>query len=259
MRHVLALIGSPRKGETYKAVQRLEEEMKKHGPVEFEYVMLRDLNLQDCLGCHACFMKGQEFCPEAAKVKAMQEKMMAADAVVLASPAYNQGITAILKKFLDYYTFLWHRPALFGVKFFGVATGGGVFGGIFKAMKTNAESWGGTWAGSLGVPHYESLTRKYRAKQDRDFVKKAALLTKAMDLRGLPRPTFGRLMWFRMWRMNASLGFCPKDREHWAQAGWLNPKRSYFYDTKANPLKNAAAAAAMGVARRVMRGIYEGY
>lgn len=259
MRHMLAIIGSPHKGETLKAVQRLEEEMKKIGEVELEYVMLGDVALKDCLGCHNCFMKGQEMCREAVKVGELQEKMMSADAVLLTSPTYNQGVTAVMKKFLDYFTFLWHRPSMFGVRFFGLATGGGMFGGVFKTLKENIVSWGGVWVGALGVPHYESLTEKYRKKLDRDFTQKAMLLMNAAGVKELPRPSIARLMSFRMWKMNAGLGFSPKDVEYWTEKGWLDPKCRYYYATKVNPLNHAVAVATMAMARRIMRSIYVGY
>jgi multimeric flavodoxin WrbA len=259
MKHIVAIVGSPRKGETYRAVQRLEEEMKKLGEVRVEVVMLADIALKDCLGCNNCIMRSERTCHEAGRVKALQDKMLSADAVVLASPAYNQNVTSVMKKFLDYFTFLWHRPAMFGVRFFGVATGGGMFRDVFKTLRQNVESWGGIWAGSLGVPHYESLTPKYRKKQDGDFARQAARLMRAAGRKDLPAPTLGRLMGFRMWRMNAALGFCPPDREYWQRMGWLDGKRKYFYDAPVNPAANALAAAAMAAARRFLRGVYAGY
>ncbi len=257
MKKIVAIIGSPRKGETLKAVQRLEQEMQKHGEVEFEYVMLSQVALRDCTGCHNCILKGKETCREAEKVQALFDKMAAADAVVLASPVYNQGVTAIMKKFLDYFTYLWHRPALFGVKFIGVSSGGGMFKGTFQTMKENVSSWGGTWLGELGVPHYEALTEKFRAKADKAAVKKAAQFWAALGDKNLPKPTLGKLMGFRMWRMNAVFG--EADRAHWTEKGWLDKKCRYYYDTKINPFANVLAAVLMGIARQVMRGIYVGY
>lgn len=257
MKKIVAIIGSPRKGDTLHAAQRLEQEMKQHGEVEFEYVMLSQVAFKDCTGCHNCIMKGRETCREAEKVQMLLEKMLAADAVVLASPVYNQNVTAIMKKFLDYFTFLWHRPAMFGIRFIGVAAGGGMFKGTFQTMKENVASWGGIWLGGLGVPHYDALTAKFRKKLDRDIAKAAAKYSKALETKALPRPTLAQMMSFRMWRMNAVFG--EADRAHWAEKGWLDKKCHYYYDTKINPLTNALAAAIMGIARQVMRGIYVGY
>jgi len=42
MMNILVLMGSPRKGDTWQAVEHLEKEMAVHGPVQFEYLALRE-------------------------------------------------------------------------------------------------------------------------------------------------------------------------------------------------------------------------
>jgi len=37
--------------------------MRSLGDVEFEYLMLSDVRLEPCRGCHACFEWGEERCP----------------------------------------------------------------------------------------------------------------------------------------------------------------------------------------------------
>lgn len=259
MKKILAVIGSPRKGETLKAVLKFEDELKKIEAVEVDYVMLGDLKLADCTGCHQCFLKGQEFCRESQKVKEMQDKMLAADAVILATPVYNQHVTALMKKFLDYFTFMWHRPAMFGVKFFGISSGGGVFGSIFKFLKSNVTSWGGIWEGELGVPHYESLTSKYKAKCDADFQKKAGQLLRAIKEKKLSKPAFGRLMMFNVWKMNAEA--CkdsnPADYAWWTEHDFFNKR--FYYESKIGFFKRLLLRLVTGMARSFMRKVYVGY
>lgn len=259
MKKVLAIIGSPRKGETYKAVQRFEEELRKNEEIQMEYIMLGKLDMNDCTGCHSCIRKGQEFCRENLKVHELQNKMLNADGVILATPVYNQHVTALMKKFLDYYTFLWHRPAMFGVKFFGISSGGGMFTPVSKFLKMNTEKWGGTWTGFLGVPHYEGLTDKYRKKCDMEFNKKARAFLKAMEVKELPKPSFGKLLWFNMWKMNAEV--CkednPKDYAHWTESNWF--KRSYYYTAKIGVAKNCAVKVLTKLTRSIMRKVYRGY
>jgi multimeric flavodoxin WrbA len=48
---ILLVMGSPRKGNTYRAAERIRELMESHGPVGFEYLWLRDANLLPCRGC----------------------------------------------------------------------------------------------------------------------------------------------------------------------------------------------------------------
>lgn len=256
---ILAIVGSPRKGETYAAVQRLERQLHAQTDVEVEYLMLSQWKLPDCVGCHNCIYKGREACWQSGSLRQLQDKMTAADAVILASPVYNQGVTAIMKKFLDYFTFLWHRPELFGVKFFGVASGGGMFKGVFHTLKENAESWGGTWMGSLGVPHYEALTPKARIKADAELVSAAQKFLRGVTHHELPRPDFMALMRFRVWRMNATAcrQSIPADYEHWVREGWF--EKPYYYDTKINPVLRLCADAAAALAQRFMRSVYAGY
>lgn len=256
---IIAIIGSPRKGDTYSAVQRFGQCLQAHGKVDIEYLMLSQVRLPDCVGCHNCFTHGRERCPQAVLVRELQDKLTRVDAVILASPVYNQGLTSVLKRFLDYFTFQWHRPEFFGVKFFGISSGGGMFGGVFKALRDNVQAWGGTWLGSLGVPHYEALTPKYRRKADADMEKAAVRFLKGVARTKLPQPDFGALMRFRVWRMNARAcrDSIPADFDHWTQAGWFD--RAYYYPTKINPVLRLCADAAAKLAQRFMRSIYVGY
>lgn len=259
MKKVFAIIGSPRKGDTYKAVQRFEEEMNKLEEVKVEYIMLSKYGLDDCTGCHNCIKKGEDYCHENLKIRELQDKMLQADGVILASPVYNQYVTALMKKFLDYYSFLWHRPAMFGVKFIGISSGGGMFDPLFKLLKMNVENWGGIWVDGLGVPHYESLTDKYKEKLDKDIQKKVASFIKAMETEALPKPSFGKLMWFNIWKMNAEVGKddLVKDYEHWTKTNWF--EMDYYYQTKIGFFKKTAAKIATKLARSLMRRVYQGY
>ena len=259
MKKVLTIIGSPRKGETYKAVERFSEELNKLDEVQVEYLMLNKAGIKDCIGCHTCIKIGEDKCYEHAAIKEILDKAQGADGVILATPVYNQHVTALMKKFMDYLTFLWHRPALFGIKFMGVSSGGGMFGPVFKYLKMNVECWGGTWVDGLGVPHYESLTPKYRDKLDRDISCKAEKFIRAMEVKTLPRPTFGRLMWFNMWKMNAEAGKdgVVKDYEHWTETGWF--KSDYYYPIKLGFFKRTALKLTAALTRRIMRKVYNGY
>jgi multimeric flavodoxin WrbA len=51
---ILTIRGSPRKGNTYRAVRRIEENLKAMGDVQFEYLWLKDAGLADCKGCTVC-------------------------------------------------------------------------------------------------------------------------------------------------------------------------------------------------------------
>ncbi|MCX7773998.1 MAG: NAD(P)H-dependent oxidoreductase [Clostridia bacterium] len=259
MKKLLVLMGSPRKGETYKAAQMLGEAFNKIEPVELEYIFLNKVGFGDCLGCHNCILKGEDRCYQKDLVQELYSRIEKADGIILASPVYNQHVTAIMKRFLDYFTYLWHRPALFGKVFFGVSSGGGMFKDVFKLMKTNVESWGGVWAGSLGIPHYEALTPKFQQKVDADVPKKAEIFVKAMNATKLPSPSFGQLMMFNVWKMNAVA--CkdsnPKDYAFWTQKELFD--KAYYYKTKIGFFKGLAVKLTVMLARFYMKKVYVGY
>jgi multimeric flavodoxin WrbA len=72
---VLVIMGSPRKGNTWTAVRRIEEHMQVLGEVTFEYLMLGDIDLSHCRGCYVCFEKGEEHCPLKDSAPAIERKM----------------------------------------------------------------------------------------------------------------------------------------------------------------------------------------
>lgn len=259
MKKVLAIIGSPRKGDTYNAVKRYEEEMNRHEEVCVDYLMLSEYGLVDCTGCHNCIMRGREFCRENRKIKELTDKMREADGVILATPVYNQHVTALMKKFMDYMTFLWHRPELFGVKFLGISSGGGMFGPVFKYVKMNVKSWGGTWVDGIGFLHDESLTDTFRNKHDKDVRKMAEKFLNAMEIKDFPKPTLGRLMMFNVWKMNAvaAKDMVVKDFEHWTETNWFN--MDYYYKTRIGMHKKLAVFLLVKLMRSFMRKVYKGY
>ncbi len=55
---VLVIMGSARKGNTYRAAERIREILEESAPVDWEYVMLKDVGLEQCRGCYTCFDRG---------------------------------------------------------------------------------------------------------------------------------------------------------------------------------------------------------
>ena len=89
---VLAIIGSLRKGNTLDVVQEVEKHMKELGEVEFEYLFLKDANLELCKGCFNCLTKGDEFCPIKDDRVEIEKRMLESDGVILASPVYVHNL-----------------------------------------------------------------------------------------------------------------------------------------------------------------------
>ena len=57
---IVAICGSPRRGNSFSALQSIQENFPE---VDFEILMLNELDLKMCRGCYVCFLKGEQFCP----------------------------------------------------------------------------------------------------------------------------------------------------------------------------------------------------
>ena len=95
---ILAICGSPRKGGTFKVLNSMKE---KFPDIDYEILMVKDMNLKDCYGCYACINLGPEKCPLKDDRDLILKKMEDADGVVFATPTHTRHITALMKKFMD--------------------------------------------------------------------------------------------------------------------------------------------------------------
>jgi multimeric flavodoxin WrbA len=101
---ILGIVGSPRKnGNTHVLVSQILAGARAAG-AKTEIVLLGDLDLQECNGCHACW-KGSHACGKRDDMLSLYPKIAAADALVLGTPVYWYGPTAILKCFLDRFVY----------------------------------------------------------------------------------------------------------------------------------------------------------
>ena len=118
MKSVTAFVGSSRKrGLTSIVAREFLDNLESFGDVRGEIVFLSDYSIGVCRGCKSCFLKGEERCTLKDDRDVLIEKMMAADAVVFASPNYSFQVSGIVKVFLDRLGFVFHRPRFHGKAF----------------------------------------------------------------------------------------------------------------------------------------------
>lgn len=252
---VLAVMGSPRKGESYKLAKTLEENLRSFGELEFEYLFLKDHEIKTCKGCETCFTKGEENCPLKDDRDLVIEKMIAADGVVFVSPVYSQQVTSLMKIFIDRLSYLWHRPFFFRKKAMALSTGGGMFKETLGYMKTNLKNWGFDFVEEIGVPHPDSLTPKFRKKSLDELKRKSETFYEALKKNETRVPGLGDLIWFRIWKINTAV--LPYDRGAWEKRGWLGA--DYYYEVKINPFKKAVADLVAKLAKWYIKRVYTGY
>ena len=57
---ILAICGSPHKGNTYSVLNSIQED---YPDIDYKILMLSELIWERCLGCYACIALGAEKCP----------------------------------------------------------------------------------------------------------------------------------------------------------------------------------------------------
>ncbi len=256
---LLVILGSPRKGESFWGITRMEEQWKTYPDVEIEHISLKDLNIKDCLGCHACIFHGETMCPLKDDTALLQQKMMEADGVVITSPVYSLHVSALLKRPIDHFSYLWHRPRFFGKYAMALASGGGQFSDTLNYIKMNTQNWGFTYVTGVGVAHHEALQPKEQKKQEQNLKKAAITFYAAVKSQKHPSPSLYELIRFRVWRINARYlkESNPTDNAYWAEKGWFN--KPYYVDRPVFFLKTIAADVMEKVIHRFLKSVYQGY
>jgi len=98
-----------------------EGAVNKGESVEMYY--LRNLDINNCLGCDVCYNKKVP-CVQKDDMKELSEKLAKSEGVILGSPNYFKNVSALMKKFMDRTNALVAVEALKGKKAAVVCVGG---------------------------------------------------------------------------------------------------------------------------------------
>lgn len=242
---ILAIIGTPTKTEGYttRTVAALETSLHAKASVEFEYLYLEDLNLSRCQGHLTCVKQGESKCPFSAEIEPVYSKMIAADAVIFASPVHCFNVSTLMKNMVDLFVYQMHRPSFFGKKAVVVtAAAGAGQGGVLKYLRKTVAIWGFDVVGKLGTHAGLFDEHAYQPKLKAATDKVADQLISAVKRNEIPKPGVAELINFRVWRsvIIRSKDASPYDWEHWNQSGWL--QQNYYFPTRVNPVANILAS-----------------
>lgn len=103
MKQILGIIGSPRRnGNTHLLVSRILEGAGAAGAGE-SLILLNDLVIRACDGCHVCW-KGKP-CSKQDDMHALYTDIISSDVLVLGTPVYWYGPTALMKGFIDRFVY----------------------------------------------------------------------------------------------------------------------------------------------------------
>lgn len=104
MRKILGILGSPRKnGNTHVLVSRVLDGAKDMG-AHAEIVLLGELNIRECDGCHVCWKKNH-LCSKRDDMTALYHRIAECDTLIFGTPVYWYGPTAIMKSFIDRFVY----------------------------------------------------------------------------------------------------------------------------------------------------------
>jgi len=148
---IIGVSGSPRKGNTEWMLRTLMEEAAAGG-AEVELLLLRKMDIRMCLGCLACEEGGSQrkgICKIKDDMADVLPKLLAADAIVLATPGYFEMLSGLLKNFLDRTCAIW--PRLEGKKAAGLAVAEEGVGQAINNLKTYADLCRMDWIGSVSA------------------------------------------------------------------------------------------------------------
>ena len=216
---IVAINGSPRgmAGTTGRLLEEVIAGAAESG-AEVEIISLSKTVIKPCVGCDACHKIG--ICPIKDEYETIKDKLVAADALIYASPNYIFSVTAQMKAFFDRCNGLAHRTALEGKYAVVVETSGG--GGddeVLNYMERVVNSVGAQCVGKIGspgagprmFPDQEALFEKARAL-GKD------LCACVREKRVFPEQDEWRLAFRgRMQYLISMMGkYWPYEREYWA-------------------------------------------
>lgn len=254
MYKVLVVSGSPRKGDSYKTVRNIEQEMRKIGEISFEYIFLKDVQLSYCKGCLACMRKGEEACPinDALEIR---DRLLEADGIIFVSPVYVHTVSALMKNFFDRFAYFCHRPQFHGKPALLLAST--EISGLPETLaylEFPVKAWGFTIVDKLGI--YAAAFKAegaYRTRMLKHITETTISFYEAMQKPQLPKPGIKDLLFFNALGLKVGLhkDKFPFDEEYWNQQGWH--QANYFYSTPINPLYRYIAQVAVRKKEKSLR------
>lgn len=229
---VLAIQGSPHRGNTWDRVEQFGRLLENLGDVEFEHVALNDVNLEMCRGCYLCFDRGEENCPIQDDRSLLEQKLAEADGVVFASPVYAMNVTAMMKNFVDRLAYTFHRPRYFGKYAVGISVAGGIGNKeTLGYIRMYSSEWGFGYVDGLGYldPPKNSSIPRWPGKRDRTSAV-AERFHHLMKTNPLAKPSLKDLFGFHVMRAVYSRmeQYCQTDYSWWKGHGWLEPGVRYY-------------------------------
>jgi len=197
--------------------------------------------------------KGEDKCPLKDDRTLIEQKLLAADGVILSSPVYVNNVSWLMKTFIERFAYTNHRPCFHRQKVLTVANTAG--GGQKETLSALKNALGGSRiVHKLGIVTPPWLqTERAVAKKERAIDAAAKKSHRACLDTSLPSQT-----------LNSYTAFLIRQKLYLecrqifpADYALYNGKACYF-DTNINPIKTAAAKVIMKVMMNMMKDLGPG-
>lgn len=243
---ILALIGSPRKGNSYNVTKQVESVMKDlDEDVTFEYIFLHEADIKMCRGCFACLSVGEEYCSLDDDVESIKQEMLDSDGVIFVSPVYVMNVTGLIKNFIDRLAYVCHRPIFYRKYAMAISTTGAIgLDKVLNYLSTVAKTWMFTSVVKLGLqtPPDRKDAINLNDIMDKKVVNAAKEFYKNIKEKRHRSPDLESVIQFRVQRA-LFLAQKEEDRHLIADYDFYKDKinQEFYYKTKVNPIKNFIA------------------
>ena len=244
-------------GTTGTLVDELLDRVRALGDIDVVTVCTDDLGLgPSCPACLTCMTAGEQTCPSYDRTSPARDLMDSSDLVIFATPVHSFHVSATMKRFVDHFAYLIHRPAYVGKPAVLLSTAAGAgHDAALGYLKGAIRRWGFHTVGELGVNGPGLKKAPYRAKVDSALDELATTLRDAALHPVEPKPTTADLIGFRVARLLVEGGRNdgPVDAAYWDERGWFDA--DWFTDRPVPALPNRLAAL---VEKKIRKGIAEG-
>jgi multimeric flavodoxin WrbA len=246
---ILSICGSPHRGNSYSVLNSIKEN---YPTIDYDLLMLNEVNLGQCRGCYVCVLQGEGNCPLKDDRDMIIKEILGADGIVFASPVYVNHITALMKNFIDRLGFFAHRPCFFGKYAMVMAVCGG-FGakeaneymnGIFSVFGFDVVSSLELKTGSGS----EERKRHNHEKTINAFDTFIARIKEGQGNTPTPTPTLTQLIYFNVFKAISEMTKEVGEADY----QFYKDKTDFLYDTKINFFKKMLAKRIAGKVIRKM-------
>jgi multimeric flavodoxin WrbA len=221
--------GQSHKGITYAMVHEVLKYLATESDEIQEFFLPKD-GPGFCMGCTACFLKGEDNCPCADKVQPIARALDWADVIMLDSPNYVMEMCGAMKNLMDHFAYRWvsHRPSGTMFKKIGITLSSSAGAPALHVVRSMAKQLKWMCVSKVYLFPFTSFAMRvndlkpkkkaeleHKAKQIADKVKKRV---------AHPRASLRSKLSFRIFRKmqsSAAASWNPTDRDWWVKQGWL--------------------------------------